>query len=123
MAESNLIEFRSVGGQEVGDFESNRDDPGTLDVGWQGHRGYRGAAINRGLLEPENRQSTDHQAVNPVRLIQWGTIVKGFPGLARILILSTSNAAGPTVILRTWYGILQLSVTREVLTARLYSGP
>ena len=36
MTESNLIEFRSVGGQEVGDFESNRDDPGTLDVGWQG---------------------------------------------------------------------------------------
>jgi hypothetical protein len=58
MTESNLIEFRSVGGQEVGDFESNRDDPGTLDVGWQGHRGYRGAAINRGLLEvePENKQ-------------------------------------------------------------------
>ena len=79
MTEPNLIEFRSDGRQEVGDFEANRDDPSTLDVGRQGHRGYRGGAkINRGLPEPQNKQVQTTQAVNPVRLIQWGTIVKGF---------------------------------------------
>jgi hypothetical protein len=39
MTECNLIEFRSDGGEEAGDFEVNRDDPGTLNVGRQGHRG------------------------------------------------------------------------------------
>jgi hypothetical protein len=79
MTEPNLIEFRSDGRQEVGDFEANRDDPGTLDVGRQGHRGYRRADINRGLPEHQNKQVQTTHAVNLVRLIQWGTFVKGFP--------------------------------------------
>jgi hypothetical protein len=77
MTESNLIEFRSDGGHEVGDFEANRDDPGTLDVGRQGGIEERRSTEVFQNLKINKVRTT--QAVNLVRLIQWGTIVKGFP--------------------------------------------
>jgi hypothetical protein len=78
MTEPNLIEFRSDGSQEVGDFEANRDDPGTLDVGRQGHWGYRRADINRGLPEPQNKQVQTTPCGKPCSTHTVENICEGF---------------------------------------------